>query len=55
MHIEIRDGWVLIPAPKMLVVLSKAEFIRALRRGKQWRRREARQARVTNTPPAVRA
>jgi hypothetical protein len=51
MRVEIREGWVLIQAPKALVVLSKEEFIRALRRGKQWRRRQAMQAREIGTAP----
>lgn len=45
--IEMHNGWVLIHAPKALLVLSRAEFIQALRRGKQWRRRQALQGRKT--------
>jgi hypothetical protein len=52
-RVEIRDGWVLIPVPKALLVLSKDEFIRGLRRGKQWRRRQALRARVRGTPAAM--
>jgi hypothetical protein len=53
MRVEIRDGWVLMPMPKALLVLSKDEFVRALRRGKQWRRRQAMRARVSGTPAAT--
>jgi hypothetical protein len=44
--IEVKDGLYLITLPKGLVVLTKAEFIQALRRGKWWRRRETLQARA---------
>jgi hypothetical protein len=53
MRIEIRDGWVLIPVPKALLVLSKDEFIGALRRGKRWRWRQAMRARGIGTPAAT--
>jgi hypothetical protein len=43
--IEIRDGRYVITLPKCVLVLTKAEFIQGLRRGKWWRRREAMQAR----------
>jgi hypothetical protein len=46
--IEIRmvDGWVMLRATKVMLVLSRAEFIQALRRGKSWRRAEAMAARI---------
>jgi hypothetical protein len=45
-EIECRDGWWIIKAPKMRLVLTKAQFIEALRRGRQYRRREQQQARL---------
>ena len=39
--IEIRNGWILIHAPKALMVLTQEEFIEALKRGKAWRRCQA--------------
>jgi hypothetical protein len=45
--IEVRNGLYLVRLPKQCVlVLTKAEFIQALRRGKWWRRRRALQART---------
>jgi hypothetical protein len=52
--IEVKDGFYLISLPKCLVVLTKAEFIQALRRGKWWRRREALAARVPPVEPRPR-
>lgn len=40
---------VLLRIPKALVVLTRAQFIEALKRGKAWRRREALAARVPRT------
>jgi hypothetical protein len=44
-EIHIEQGQVIIQAPKCLLVLTKAEFIAALKRGKAFRRREAQAAR----------
>jgi hypothetical protein len=44
---EVRDGWYIVTLPKCVLVLTREEFIQALRRGKWWRRREVRQARQT--------
>jgi hypothetical protein len=44
--IEIRGNWVEIRANKCLLVLTKAEFIASLKRGKAWRRRQALAARL---------
>jgi hypothetical protein len=41
MMIELKDDRYVIRLPKMVLILTKAEFIEALRRGKAWRRREA--------------
>ena len=43
---EIREGWVLVQAPKCLLVLSREEFTAALKRGKAWRRSQAMAARL---------
>jgi hypothetical protein len=43
--IELHQGWYVVTLPKCVLVLSKDEFIQALRRGKRWRRREALRAR----------
>jgi hypothetical protein len=43
--VQVRDDRYVITLPKTVLVLTKAEFIRALRRGKWWRRREALKAR----------
>jgi hypothetical protein len=41
-RVDIRsDGWVEIQARKCLLVLTKAEFIRGLKRDNTWRRRWA--------------
>jgi hypothetical protein len=44
--VEVPDGLYIITLPKSVLVLTKTEFIQALRRGKWWRRREALQARL---------
>jgi hypothetical protein len=31
------EGWVLVEIPKAVLVLTKAEFLQGLRRGKWWR------------------
>jgi hypothetical protein len=41
MAIDVERGHYLIAMPKMLLVLTKAEFVLALRRGKAWKRRRA--------------
>jgi len=45
----ITQGWVLIQLDKALVVLSRQQFIEALKAGKRWRRAEALKAR--QAPP----
>ena len=42
--IEIRDGWVLLHAPKCLLVLSRQQFMEALKRGKAYCRRRVLEA-----------
>lgn len=53
--VQVHDGRYVITLPKTVLVLTRAEFIQALRRGKWWRRREAlkaRQGRHEASPPA---
>jgi hypothetical protein len=49
--IEFRQGWYVVALPKCVLVLSRAELIQALRRGKWWRRREALRARQPAAQP----
>jgi uncharacterized C2H2 Zn-finger protein len=35
---EYKDRWVLLRVPRCLLVFTKNEWIRAIRRGKSWRR-----------------
>ena len=41
----------IVTLPKCVFVLSREEFIQALRRGKRWRRREALRARQPEARP----
>jgi hypothetical protein len=45
-EVTVRDGFYLVTLPKCVLVLTKAEFIRALARGKWWKRRQAMRARI---------
>jgi hypothetical protein len=49
-HVEItmKDGQVIVTLPKCVLVMTKAEFIEALKRGKVFRRREALHARLAH-------
>jgi hypothetical protein len=49
-EIALKDGWYVVTLPKGILVLSKAEFIQALRRGKLRKRRAAIEARPSPTP-----
>jgi hypothetical protein len=44
--IEFTDNCVIIRIPKALLVLTKAQFIEALRQGKVYRRREQHMKRI---------
>jgi hypothetical protein len=44
--VEVKDGRYVVTLPKYSLVLTKAEFIQALRRGKWWRRRQRPEARM---------
>jgi hypothetical protein len=39
--IEIINGQVIVTLPKAVLVMTKQQFIEALRRGKVWRRKQA--------------
>jgi hypothetical protein len=43
---ETGGPWIVIDIPKATLVLTRRQFIEALRAGKRWRRRQAFQARV---------
>jgi len=43
--ITLVDGLYHVKGPRCLLVLTKVELIRCLRRGKWWKRRQALQAR----------
>jgi hypothetical protein len=45
-EITVKDGWYVVTLPKTILVLTKKEFIQALRRGKWWKRHYTRQARM---------
>jgi hypothetical protein len=47
MRLEYRDGLYFLPHGKAVLALTKAEFIRALQRGKYYRRLQATEARHT--------
>jgi hypothetical protein len=55
--LTVKDGFYIVTLLKTTLVLTKAEFIQALRRRKWWHRREAlkaRQGRHEASPPAPR-
>jgi hypothetical protein len=45
-EIEVKDGSYIVKAPKCVLVLTKAQFIEALQRGKAYRRVQQRSARL---------
>jgi hypothetical protein len=44
--VTVRDGLYIVTLPKCVLVLTKTEFVRALARGKWWKRRQAMAARL---------
>jgi hypothetical protein len=44
-EIQVIGGLYVVQGPKCVLVLDKAEFIRALQAGKRWKRKQALQAR----------
>jgi hypothetical protein len=44
--VEVKDGLYVVRLPKSILVLTKTQFIQALKQGKWWRRRQAWQARL---------
>ena len=49
-EIVVKDGWYIVTLPKSILLLTKEEFIQALRRGTWWNRRAAIEARLSRTP-----
>ena len=45
--IEVKDGWWVVTCSKCILVLTRDQVADALRRGKWWRRRQARAAQET--------
>ena len=45
--IKVKDGLYIITAPKTTLVLTREQFIAALKRGKAWLRAEAMAARAS--------
>jgi hypothetical protein len=41
MDLKVVDGWYIVELPKAVLVLTKAQFVEGLRRGKWWRRHQA--------------
>ena len=46
MEIVFQEGQVIIPIPKAVLVMTRQQFIEALKRGKTYRRAQERSARV---------
>jgi hypothetical protein len=53
MEILFQDGQVIIPLPKAVLVMSRAEFMASLKRGKAWRRRAALKARFEQVSEVI--
>lgn len=51
-RVWFRGAMVVIPTDTAIVVLTKAQFIEALRKGKHYRRRQAMQARQQHAASA---
>jgi hypothetical protein len=45
MSVQLKDGFYHVAIDKAVLLLTKAELLRALRRGKWWKRRQAMQPR----------
>jgi hypothetical protein len=53
MQVEMKDGQVIVTLPKAVLVMSQAEFVAALKKGKAWRRAQdlaRRQAEAEASP-----
>ncbi len=50
-NIQIIDGQVIVRLPKTTLVMSKAQFIEALRAGKRWKRQQAMATRLRPKGP----
>jgi hypothetical protein len=44
-EIQVQDGWYVVKLPKCTLMLTREQFIDALKGGKEWRRRQALQPR----------
>jgi hypothetical protein len=49
--VDVQGEYYLVALPKVTLVMTKAEFITALRRGKWWKRRKAMDARIPSRDP----
>ena len=49
--IKVIDGLYVITAAKCTLVMQKADFVKALRQGKFWKRRQALRARLHHDSP----
>lgn len=47
------DLWVVLELPKCIVVLSRAQFLAGLKRGKAWRRAEALRTRTAASAETI--
>jgi hypothetical protein len=45
-EIKLIDGWYMVTTSRCTMVLSRSDFIMALKRGRWWKRRQAFQARL---------
>ena len=49
-EVTVQDGYYLVTLPKAILVLTRGEFIQALRRGKWFRRTHAMATRAETAP-----
>jgi hypothetical protein len=49
-ELNVQDGLYIVKLPKIVLILTREEFIQALRRGKWWKRRAAIEARPSPIP-----
>jgi hypothetical protein len=54
-HLDDDGAFITITLPKCIVVLTRDELLRGLKRGKLFKRRQAFNARLDQTPAAARA
>jgi hypothetical protein len=51
--IDPPSGLIAVPVPKAILLLTEAEYLAGIRRGKWWRRRQAETRRATSGPSPV--